>query len=976
MRLFLLSLLLFVLVPLSFTQSTDVVARGNQLLERYETLFDKGQMQEARSLLDQGIDLLQGTGQDTLIGKFYNLYTYWYYQQGELGAALQAQLRTVEYFERGFGPLEEPTGFAVHNAAFLFQKVTGQIDSAMHYYQRGLRIYQALERPLDIADEHRNIGLIHYRQNDYGAAQKSYLQALTVMQEMTEGDVDSLTRPNQVLYVKTLAWLYLNIAEVKLQLDDIRELRIYLQYSQDILNQYAAEYPELRLELQENQARLYNYLGQNEKSLTIYRSILDSIPRGMRRSYFRIVQGANALYLEAEQYEKVVELGEQYLEEERAFGRVIPNLAFQITRQLVKAYVGLGEWDQAASLAEQLRAYVPREEPQTLAYQLIEMTRVQRASGQLEAALETVEEAMSTFEFPPSQPLSGLQALKSDILFRLYQKTADKPLLDSSQYWAEKSWNTLTSFESEVYQRRSFGRTYRRPTECLLQILFERYEQEPSPAIEQEVLTYIEAIRGRSLKLGRQWQVVDEPQRERYQDLRQRYLNLLQQRYEEDYASLSEELRYAINDSLVALGQRMDLLQPLADFGQELKLTDLQAALPNDQKLALAFFVGRDHWFVLAFSKAKVVLYSAPLSKGTKRTIAQFKQEVKNIDPVNSLLAATGFSLYKEFLQPVLQQFDPEINQLLISGDGLLSALPWAALSTALPQAEGYREWPFLVDQYRIAYLPHLTDMMPRSAESNSSFSIGCFAPIYPDRIDTMPRPQLGEMYRNGFWSLPGAQEEVRDIVQLYGAQADLFADEFLTANAFQDRASAYSVLHLALHAVADENFPDESYLLFPDPEGGLEYLTALDLLAEGINADLLILSACYAGDGPWKPGDGVMSLAYALRQAGARSVLSNYWATADELSKDLMVAFHRYLREGEPLDAALQKAQIEYRQSVPLARAAHPFYWAGFHLQGGLEPLKMRSGVAVWWPWLLAALILLAVLYWRARRSSSARSL
>ncbi|MEL6658629.1 MAG: CHAT domain-containing tetratricopeptide repeat protein [Bacteroidota bacterium] len=976
MRLFLLSLLLFVFAPLSFAQSTDVVAEGDALLEKYETLFNKGQMQEARALLDRGVSLLQGTNQDTLIGKFYNLYTYWYYQQGKLDSALQAQLLTVKYFERGFGPLAEPTGFAVHNSAFLFQKVTGQIDSALHYYQRGLRIYEALDRPLDIADEHRNIGLVYTRQNNYGAAQRSYLQALAVLQEMSDADVEALPRPSQLLYIKTLSWLYLNIAEVKLQLDDIRELRIYLQYSQDILSRYAADYPELKLEIQESQARLYNYLGQSEKSLQVYQSILDSIPRAKRRSYYRIIHAANQLYLVAEQYEKVIELGEQYLREEEALGNVIPNLAFQINRQLVKAYVGVEDWERATEKAIKLKEYVPADEPQTQAYQLIEEARVQRANSKIDAALATVELAMATFEFPPSQPLSGLQALKSDILFQLYQEKGQSALLDSSQYWAEKSWSTLTSFESEVYQRRSFGRTYRRPTECLLQILFERYEQEPSPAIEQEVLTYIEAIRGRSLKLGRQWQVVDEPQREQYQDLRQRYLNLLQQRYEEDYANLSEELRYAINDSLVAVGQRMDVLQPLADFGQELKLTDLQAALPNDQKLALAFFVGKDHWFVLAFSKAKVVLHSAPLSKGTKRTITQFKREVKNIDPANSLLAATGFSLYKEFLKPVLQQFDPAVNQLLISGDGLLSALPWAALSTELPQEEGYREWPFLVDQYRIAYLPHLTDLLPRSTESNSSFSIGCFAPVYPDRIDTMPRPQLGEMYRNGFWSLPGAQQEVRDIVQLYGAQADLFADEFLTANAFQDRASAYSVLHLALHAVADETFPDESYLLFPDPEGGLEYLTALDLLAEGINADLLILSACYAGDGPWKPGDGVMSLAYALRQAGARSVLSNYWATADELSKDLMVAFHRYLKEGEPLDAALQKAQIEYRQSVPLAKAAHPFYWAGFHLQGGLEPLEMRSGLAVWWPWVLAALILIAVLYWRARRSTSARSL
>ena len=53
MRLFLLSLLLFVLTPLSFTQSTNVVAEGDALLKKYETLFNKGRWQEARVLLDR-----------------------------------------------------------------------------------------------------------------------------------------------------------------------------------------------------------------------------------------------------------------------------------------------------------------------------------------------------------------------------------------------------------------------------------------------------------------------------------------------------------------------------------------------------------------------------------------------------------------------------------------------------------------------------------------------------------------------------------------------------------------------------------------------------------------------------------------------------------------------------------------------------------------------------------------------------------
>ena len=188
MRLF----LLILLSPFFFTvangQAEQLVRDAETLLEAYEQQYNSGSRQKARLLLDEGIALLEGTELDTLTGVFYNLYAFYAFNEGRVDLALQKQLKAVHHFERGFGAAE-PTAFAMHNAAFLFQRVSEHADSALHYFQGALAIYQALDRPLDVADEYRNIGLVHLSQNDYAAAQGSYLRALAMLDDIGEEEV-------------------------------------------------------------------------------------------------------------------------------------------------------------------------------------------------------------------------------------------------------------------------------------------------------------------------------------------------------------------------------------------------------------------------------------------------------------------------------------------------------------------------------------------------------------------------------------------------------------------------------------------------------------------------------------------------------------------------------------------------------------------------------------------------------------------
>jgi len=90
--------------------------------------------------------------------------------------------------------------------------------------------------------------------------------------------------------------------------------------------------------------------------------------------------------------------------------------------------------------------------------------------------------------------------------------------------------------------------------------------------------------------------------------------------------------------------------------------------------------------------------------------------------------------------------------------------------------------------------------------------------------------------------------------------------------------------------------------------------------------------------------------LRHALSAAGAREVVTSLWPVGDQAGASLMTRFHREVHAGVSSDRALQLAQtamlhnrvvrgvggLVVQGRVP--RAVHPFYWAGFVLDGSLD--------------------------------------
>ena len=146
-----------------------------------------------------------------------------------------------------------------------------------------------------------------------------------------------------------------------------------------------------------------------------------------------------------------------------------------------------------------------------------------------------------------------------------------------------------------------------------------------------------------------------------------------------------------------------------------------------------------------------------------------------------------------------------------------------------------------------------------------------------------------------------------------------------------------YRVIHFATHGLIDNDHPELSGVVLSlfnekgEPEDG--FLRLHDIYNLKLPVDLVVLSACSTALGREVVGEGLIGLVRGFMYAGSRRVLASLWKVDDEATSELMTRFYRAMFEQRLTpSAALQAAQIELSKT---RRWAHPFYWAGFVLQG-----------------------------------------
>ncbi|MEZ4847313.1 MAG: CHAT domain-containing protein [Bacteroidia bacterium] len=325
--------------------------------------------------------------------------------------------------------------------------------------------------------------------------------------------------------------------------------------------------------------------------------------------------------------------------------------------------------------------------------------------------------------------------------------------------------------------------------------------------------------------------------------------------------------------------------------------------------------------------------------------------------------------LYAVLIEPVEELIRGK--DLIISPDGLLATIPFEILvKKDEDKKDSYMgALNYLIRNHEIHYTYSATIFSNPLRKHGGNGKVLAFAPSFNQQQltsmpQTLPEPvtRREDTIRGNLSELKGSVIEIERLKEFFSVYS--LSGEMANEAVFKSNAIDYGILHLATHAIIDGKNPLNSYLIFTSTGDSTEdnNLYAWELYNMRLNAQMAVLSACNTGFGKLQRGEGVMSLGRAFAYAGVPSIVMSLWPAEDESTADLMGYFYEALAEGQSKDEALRNAKLRFLKEMPPSKH-HPFYWAGFVVQGDAGPLE-KQGFPIW-GWGLIGLIFISFGWW-----------
>lgn len=388
-----------------------------------------------------------------------------------------------------------------------------------------------------------------------------------------------------------------------------------------------------------------------------------------------------------------------------------------------------------------------------------------------------------------------------------------------------------------------------------------------------------------------------------------------------------------------------------------------ETTLPVDENV-IEYFVGDEHSYAIAFKDGHLHFFN--LGPGEKLILEVESFRSRTIRRTNT--DSLSHSLFEYLLQPMIHLFD-ENESITIIPDGVLAYLPFETLKM--------KGGDFIVNQHFINYKYSLSNKNKSTGLSKSWLGI---SPQYPENDEQLIAQSRSWQFdtlttRSGWLSLPGAQQEVKNIQSL--TRGDVWLGNEASETNFYLLASNYGILHLSMHAWLDNEDPMHSAFIFSadSSDGNDNKMHAYELIHMKLPSQMAVLSACNTGTGKMNRGEGVFSLARIFARSGTKSTVMSLWTAPDQATKVIMNHFYKELVEGVPKNKALALAKRAYLSSVNEPGLQHPYYWAGFVLQGDISPIKIKKQ-SRWIYWVFGLLLsgLLFIVFSRINQKSSAK--
>ena len=314
-----------------------------------------------------------------------------------------------------------------------------------------------------------------------------------------------------------------------------------------------------------------------------------------------------------------------------------------------------------------------------------------------------------------------------------------------------------------------------------------------------------------------------------------------------------------------------------------------------------------------------------------------------NLKSINLNVNEQSKTLYNILLKP-FQLNNKE--KLIIVSNSFLCYLPFETLK---------KEKDYVVTDHVISYansikLWQTQSLLPKAKNQN----LVAFSPKYNLKRVEKTDLDIDMLTREGNYELIGAKAEAKLISDLF--KGTYFDSEKATKKNFINNSNQFQIFHLAMHSIMNEEDENKSNLIFSNNEK----LYFNDIYNLKIPAELVVLSACNTGNGNFKDGEGIMSLSRALTYSGVKSSVYSLWQVPDKETAEIMISFYENLKKGQAKDEALANAKTSYIEKNPMKK--HPFYWAGFVVNGDVSPILTNNNWLIYIGIGLGVLILLFV--------------
>ena len=357
-------------------------------------------------------------------------------------------------------------------------------------------------------------------------------------------------------------------------------------------------------------------------------------------------------------------------------------------------------------------------------------------------------------------------------------------------------------------------------------------------------------------------------------------------------------------------------------------------------KAVLQYEVNKENVFVLLIKKDTIVFKKIEKPTDLDSTIIAYQKNLSNSNntfdiEMHQKYLEKSFQLYQVLIEPIESLIQKGENVLIIPDDQL-NQIPFESFVRKCPkniEQIDYQNLSYLLYDWNIEYANSLKMYLYKQKNIPSiKFPPTILAFADADKNTNVKRN--GALRDGELMILPGSEKELLSIQRYFGKKNNdyFFGKESTKHQFFKSLEKPFDIVHLALHAISDNDnwlnsklyFRDESKNKHKhDPVHGYE-LASLD-----IETPLVILSACQTAQGISKGGEGTFSLARSFIKSGAKTVVSSLWDINDQTTSTLMEYFYQELAEEQTIAIALTNAKIAYVKSND-EYLSFPGFWSG----------------------------------------------